>query len=79
VQSPVELRWKPVPEAVDYTVQLTRPNQSNTEAQKIVLREPVWRGDLDAAGPEDRYFVKIAARTANGADVVVVQLPLAVR
>jgi hypothetical protein len=79
VQSPVELRWKPVPEAVDYTLQLTRPNQGTAEAQKIVLREPAWRGDLEATGPDDRYFVKIAARTANGADVAVVQLPLAVR
>jgi hypothetical protein len=79
VQSPVELRWKPVPEAVDYTLQLTRPNHGTAEAQKIVLREPVWRGDVDATGPDDRYFVNIAARTANGADVAVVHLALAVR
>ena len=78
VQSPVELRWEPVPEAVEYTLQMTRPGEWRAEPQQIVVREPVWRGELASTGPVDRYFVKIAARSAAGADIALLQHTLAV-
>jgi hypothetical protein len=78
MRSPVEIRWEPVPEAVEYTLQVTRRGQALADAQQIVVREPAWRGSLPSSGPDYQYFVKIAARTARGIDVALLQRALVV-
>jgi hypothetical protein len=77
MRSPVELRWESVPGAVEYTVQVTRPG-APVDAQQIIVREPAWRASLPSTGPGDQYFVKIAARTARGNDVAMLQRQLVV-
>lgn len=78
VLSPFELRWEPVPDAVEYSLQVKRRSQALADVEPIVLREPAWQGALDSAGPDDAYFVSIAARSANGTDVAILRQQLVV-
>jgi hypothetical protein len=80
VQSPVHLRWEPVPEAVEYTVQVTRPRERRAPTEKIVVREPSWQAPLARNEPagNDNYFVRIAARSAQGADIALLEQHLVV-
>jgi hypothetical protein len=78
MRSPVGIRWEPVPEAVEYTLQVTRRGQGLADAQQIVVREPAWRGSLPSSGPDYPYSVKIAARTARGIDVALLMRQLVV-
>jgi hypothetical protein len=71
-------RWEPVPEAVEYTLQVTRRGQELADAQQIVVREPAWRESLPSSGPDDPYVVKIGARTARGIDVALLMRQLVV-
>jgi hypothetical protein len=78
VQSPVDLRWEPVPDAVEYTLQMTGTRDARADVERFVVREPSWRGTLPSTGPTGGYNVKIAARTAKGTDIAQLQYHLVV-
>jgi hypothetical protein len=80
VQSPVHLRWEPVPEAVDYTVRVSRLKERRGPGEKIVVREPSWQAPLERNDPTgyDNYIVRVAARSAKGADIALLEQHLVV-
>lgn len=73
VRSPVLFRWEPVPNAVEYTVQVSRPKLALTDGTKIVVHEPSWRGELTSNAPDDWYFLEVRARSAKGADIALLK------
>jgi hypothetical protein len=80
VKTPVHLRWEPVPEAVEYTVRVSRLKERRGPGERIVVREPSWQAPLERSEPTgyDKYIVRIAARSANGADIGVLEQHLVV-
>jgi hypothetical protein len=75
VRSPVTFRWRPVPEAVAYALEVSRPkNMRVAPAVKTTVAEAAWQGTLAPSAPDDVYFLKVIARGRDGRDVALLQL-----